>query len=81
MASRHNIVRGMITWHATWGPRYGVLPGYGIAMQNGFQDTFTATAMAALEGERGCPGRSWKVMEGEGGYPGRSWKVLEGHGR
>ena len=27
----------------------GVLPGYGIAMQNGFQDTFTATATAALE--------------------------------
>ena len=62
-------MRGMITWHATWGPRYGVLPGYGIAMQNGFQDTFTATAMAALEGERGCPGRWW--------VPGRSWKVKE----
>ena len=29
--------------------RYGVLPGYGIAMQNGFQDTFTAIATAALE--------------------------------
>jgi hypothetical protein len=26
-----------------------VLPGYGIAMQNGFEDTFTATAMGALE--------------------------------
>ena len=23
----HNLVRGMITWHDTWGPRYGVLPG------------------------------------------------------
>ena len=49
MVGRHNIVRGMITWHATWGLRYGVLPGYGIAMQNGFEDTFTATAMGALE--------------------------------
>jgi hypothetical protein len=39
----------MITWHDTWGPRYGVLPGYGIAMQNGFEDTHTATAMGALE--------------------------------
>eukprot|EP01052_Picozoa_sp_SAG31_P041729 SAG31_NODE_6408_length_2014_cov_1.395132_3_plen_41_part_01 len=39
----------MITWHDTWGPRYGVLPGYGIAMQNGFEDTSAATAMAALE--------------------------------
>ena len=45
---RHNIIQGMITWHDTWGPRYGVLPGYGIAMQNGFQDTFTATAMGVL---------------------------------
>ena len=23
----HNLLRGMITWHDTWGPRYGVLPG------------------------------------------------------
>merc|ERR1740117_87139 len=46
---RHQIMMGMITWHATWGPRYGVLPGYGIQMQNGFEDTFTATAMGALE--------------------------------
>ena len=45
----HNIIGGMITWHDTWGPRYGVLPGYGIYMQNGFEDTFTATAMGALE--------------------------------
>ena len=29
--------------------RYGVLPGYGIAFQSGFQDTFSATATAALE--------------------------------
>ena len=29
--------------------RYGVLPGYGIHMQNGFQDTFTATTQGALE--------------------------------
>eukprot|EP01049_Picozoa_sp_SAG25_P010596 SAG25_NODE_1175_length_3692_cov_3.215419_2_plen_448_part_00 len=44
-----NIIKGMITWHDSWGPRYGVLPGYGIAMQNGFQDTHTGTAMGALE--------------------------------
>ena len=31
------------------GPRYGVLPGYGITMQNGFEDVFTSTAMAAVE--------------------------------
>eukprot|EP00966_Prymnesium_polylepis_P166755 3854484-Prymnesium_polylepis.1 len=49
MQMQHNIIRSMITWHGTWGPRYGVLPGYGIAMQNGFEDTFTATAMGALE--------------------------------
>ena len=49
MQAVHHILRGMITWHDTWGPRYGVLPGYGIAMQNGFQDTFTATAMSAIE--------------------------------
>jgi hypothetical protein len=29
--------------------RYGVLPGYGLSLQDGFQDTFTATATAALE--------------------------------
>ena len=34
--------------HTYYG-RYGVLPGYGIAFQSGFQDTFTATATAALE--------------------------------
>ena len=45
----HQIIQGMITWHDTWGPRYGILPGYGINMQNGFEDTFTATATAALE--------------------------------
>ena len=49
MQMRHNVIGGMLTWHDTWGPRYGVLPGYGIAMQNGFEDTFTATAMGALE--------------------------------
>ena len=32
-----NMIKGMLTWHDTWGPRYGVLPGYGIFMQNGFQ--------------------------------------------
>ncbi len=39
----------MITWNRVWNPRYGVLPGYGITMQNGFEDVFTANAMAALE--------------------------------
>ena len=29
--------------------RYGVMPGYGISLQDGFEDTFTATAMGALE--------------------------------
>ena len=29
--------------------RYGVLPGYGISLQDGFEDTFTASATAALE--------------------------------
>lgn len=23
----HQLIMGMITWHDTWGPRYGVLPG------------------------------------------------------
>lgn len=45
----HNIVRSMITWHDTWGPRYGVTPGYGQTMQNGFQDVFTSIGAAALE--------------------------------
>ena len=39
----HNIIRSMITKHDTWHPRYGVNPGYGINMQDGFQDTFTTT--------------------------------------
>jgi hypothetical protein len=39
----------MISREDTWHGRYGVLPGYGISLQNGFQDTFTATATAALE--------------------------------
>ena len=39
----------MISREDTWHPRYGVLPGYGISLQDGFQDTFTATATAALE--------------------------------
>jgi hypothetical protein len=47
--ARHNIVLSMVTKHDTWGPRYGVLPGYGITLQNGFEDVFTSTAMAALE--------------------------------
>ena len=32
-----------------WHPRDGVLPGYGVSLQDGFQDTFTSTATAALE--------------------------------
>jgi len=42
-------VRSMISRDDTWHPRYGVLPGYGITLQDGFQDTFTSTATAALE--------------------------------
>ena len=42
-------VRSMISREDTWHPRYGVLPGYGISLQDGFQDTFTSTATAALE--------------------------------
>ena len=47
--AKHNMILGMITWNDKWGPRYGVLPGYGITMQQGFEDTFTGIAMAALE--------------------------------
>jgi len=47
--ARFAIVRSMISRDNTWQPRYGVLPGYGISLQDGFQDTFTATATAALE--------------------------------
>ena len=43
------IVRSMISRDATWHSRYGVLPGYGISLQDGFQDTNTATATGALE--------------------------------
>ena len=39
----------MISREDTWHGRYGVMPGYGISLQDGFQDTFTATATAALE--------------------------------
>jgi hypothetical protein len=45
MQAQHNVVQGMITWEETWGPRYGVLPGYGITMQNGFEDVFTSNAV------------------------------------
>ena len=45
----HSIVRAMITRQDTWHPRYGVTPGYGQTMQDGFQDVFTSTAAAALE--------------------------------
>lgn len=44
-----SIVRSMISRDDTWHPRYGVLPGYGISLQDGFQDVFTSTATAALE--------------------------------
>jgi hypothetical protein len=45
----HSIVRSMISRVDTWHGRYGVTPGYGISLQDGFEDTFTATATAALE--------------------------------
>ena len=45
----HSIVRSMISRDNTWHGRYGVLPGYGITLQDGFEDTFTATATGALE--------------------------------
>ena len=44
-----SFVRSMISRDNTWHPRYGVIPGYGITLQDGFQDTFTSTATAALE--------------------------------
>ena len=47
--ARHNLILSMITKMDTWGPRYGVSPGYGYPMQNGFEDVFTSTTMAALE--------------------------------
>eukprot|EP00966_Prymnesium_polylepis_P014580 336583-Prymnesium_polylepis.1 len=49
MQATHNLVLSMVTRNEKWGPRYGVLPGYGITMQDGFEDVFTSTAMAALE--------------------------------
>ena len=45
----HALVRSMISRDDTWHPRYGVLPGYGVTLQDGFQDVFTSTATAALE--------------------------------
>ena len=39
----------MISREDTWHGRYGVTPGYGISLQDGFEDTFTASATAALE--------------------------------
>ena len=47
--SLHSFVRSMISRENVWHPRYGVLPGYGVSLQDGFQDVFTATATAALE--------------------------------
>eukprot|EP00966_Prymnesium_polylepis_P056116 1298149-Prymnesium_polylepis.1 len=46
--ARFAIVRSMISRDDTWHPRYGVIPGYGITLQDGFEDTFTATATGAL---------------------------------
>ena len=37
MQARASIIRQMLTRQQKWGPRYGVMPGYGINMQNGFQ--------------------------------------------
>jgi len=45
----HSIVRSMISRDDTWHGRYGVTPGYGISLQDGFEDTFTASATGALE--------------------------------
>ena len=42
-----SFVRSMISREDTWHPRYGVTPGYGISLQDGFEDTFTSTATAA----------------------------------
>ena len=47
--ARFAIVRSMISRDDTWHPRYGVIPGYGITLQDGFEDTFTATATGAVE--------------------------------
>ena len=41
--STASVIKAMITRKGTWHPRYGVNPGYGINMQDGFQDTFTTT--------------------------------------
>ena len=47
--ARFALVRSMISRDDTWHPRYGVIPGYGITLQDGFEDTFTATATGAVE--------------------------------
>ena len=49
LQATHAVVRAMIGRSDTWHPRYGVTPGYGQTMQDGFQDVFTATTTAALE--------------------------------
>ena len=49
LQATHSLVRSMISREDTWHPRYGVVPGYGISLQDGFQDTFTSTAAAAIE--------------------------------
>ena len=44
-----SVIRAMLTRKDTWGQRYGTTIGYGINMQDGFEDTFTTTVHAALE--------------------------------
>ena len=34
-----NLRASMILRNEKWGPRYGLLPGYGITMQDGFEDS------------------------------------------
>jgi hypothetical protein len=46
---RHARVRDMITRNDGVWPRYGETPGYGGYGNNGFQETFTASMMSALE--------------------------------
>ena len=46
---KHARVRDMITRNQGVWPRYGESPGYGGTANNGFQEVFTASMMAALE--------------------------------
>ena len=47
--AKHALWRSMISRDNTWNPRYGIVPGYGISLQDGFQDTHCSTVTAALE--------------------------------